>query len=173
MKDCWVEDRVGKQMEHEVIKGIKQDMENDADFHKYFINICGYQKIATSGGFNKLCKNLKTKTFAEVDFGFQRLVPTDALKQVYHTSAEDRVPKQDGFLFQTSDDIPPDPPNPRFRYQIVYSEKGISLFEVPSFADVFTHIVQAADGMSQTVLDLQTHSHHTSTAPLAQSQLGA
>ena len=173
IKDCWVEDRLGKLMEHEIIERIKQDMKNDGDFHKYFIDICGYQKTPTSGGFHKLCKNLETRTFAEVDFNYQHLVPTDVQKAVYHTSAEDRIPDQAGYLLQTLDGEPQVPPNPRFRYQVVYKEKGISLFEVLSFADVFKYIVQAADGMSQAVLNSRTHSHYTSAPPLTPSRVGA
>ena len=156
IKDCWVEDCAGKQMEHEIVMGIKQDVKNSKNFHKYFIDICGYQQTDTSGGFDKLCKNLKTRNFIEADFQPWCLIPTtDIQKPVHHSSAEDRIPDQGGCLLQTLEECtPPVPPHPRFHYQVVYEEKGISLFEVPSFADVFTHIVQAADGMSQAIPDL-------------------
>lgn len=168
IKDCWVEDRAQKRMEHEIVVGIKQDVNNDEDFHKHFINICGYRRTDTSGGFDKLLKGLNTGTFEKVD-----LQPRDIRKSVYCASAEDRAPNQGGYLLQTpAERAPPILPCPRFRYQVVYDEKGVSLFEVPSFADIFVHIVQAADGMSQPIPDSQIHSHRASTAQFTQSWVG-
>ena len=46
-------------------------------------------------------------------------------------------------------DRPLIPPYPLFRYQVVYSEKGVSLFEVASLKDMFKHLDQIVDGMRQ------------------------
>ena len=126
IKDCWVEDRAGNQMEHEVVVGIKQDVNNDENFHKHFINICGYQKTDTSGGFDRLCKVLKTETFGGVGFRSWHTTPiTDFQKPVYHPSAEDMTPNQGGYLLQTpAEHTSAIPPRSRSRYQVVYDEKG-------------------------------------------------
>lgn len=173
IKDCWVEDHAGNQMEHEVVAGIRRGVNNDENFHKHFINICGYQKTDTSGGFDRLCKVLKTETFGGVDFRSWHTTPiTDFQKPVYHPSAEDMTPNQGGYLLQTpAEHTPATPPRSRSRYQVVYDEKGISLFEVPLLADVFKYLVQATDGMSQTVPDSQTCSRCASPALLTPNRV--
>jgi len=134
-------------MEHEIVAEIKRDMGDYQEFCKRFIDICGHRKIDTSGGFGRVCMILENGTFelAE-DFGLLFLVLTpEAPKPDYGTAAS--VATQDHRLEQT----PTKPasehlPHPRFRYQVVYGEKGISLFEVTSFGEVFKCISQATDG---------------------------
>jgi len=56
IKDCWLEDHPGEQMEHEVVVEINNDMGHKR-FRKYFINIDGYRKTYASGRF---VRSLKT-----------------------------------------------------------------------------------------------------------------
>jgi len=142
IKDCWLEDHPGEQMEHEVVAEIKNDMD-DKRFRKYFININGYRKTYASGRLNSVCKILENKTLvprgnSEPDL----LVPAPGAPKLSHTADQDRPFQPDPAKWASKD-----LPHPRLRYQVVYNEAGTSLFEVTSFADVFRHIVQAADGM--------------------------
>ena len=146
IKDCWIEDREGKQMEHEVVAGIKRDMGNCQKFGEHFVDICGHHKTDTSGGLGRICTILKKTTFdAEKEFQPLLLVCPLAPKPVYVEGAE--VAHQGQYLKPTPTKLPPKrPPHPRFRYQVVYSEKGISLYEVTSFGEVFKYISQATEG---------------------------
>jgi len=148
IKDCWVEDRPGKQMEHEIIAGIKHDMNNE-EFREHFVDICGHRKTDMSGGFGKICKILETKTFVEKEVELNLIVPTSGTQQATYTGqAKDSIADQHHRLWSTEEKkVPENPPHPRFRYQVVYNEKGTSLFEVTSFKDVFSYIGQAAEGM--------------------------
>jgi len=148
IKDCWVEDRPGKQMEHEIIAGIKHDM-NSEEFREHFVDICGHRKTNTSGGFGKICKILETETFVKRKFEPHLIVPASgAERPTYADQAKDSIADQHHRLRSAEKKIVPEnPPHPRFRYQIVYNEKGTSLFEVTSFDDGFLHIGQAAEGM--------------------------
>ena len=136
IKDCWIEDHPGEQLEHEVVMGIKKEMDNK-NFRKHFIDINGYRKTDTPGGFDSVCGILKNRTLVprenfEPDF----LIPAPDASESTHTTDQDRLRP-----------APKDLPHPRFRYQVVYDEVGISLFDVTSFADVFKYIDQAAEGM--------------------------
>jgi len=149
IKDCWVEDSPGKQMEHEIIAGIKHGM-NSEEFREHFIDICGHRKTDTSGGFGKICKILETETFVEKEFEPSLIVPASGAQRPTCTDrrAGDSIADQHHRLRSTEGKrVPENPPHPRFRYQVVYDEKGTSLFEVTSFDDGFLHIGQAAEGM--------------------------
>lgn len=158
IKDCWVEDRPEKQMEHDIVAGIKNDMGDDNKFHKYFIDICGYQKTDTSGGFGNICNILNTRTLLPIeDFEIRILVlASDTQNRIYTNQTNDSIAKQDHLLQPTpTKKAPQSLPHPRFHYQVVYGEKGKSLFEVSSFVDVFVYISQAAEGMWPYSMDLQ------------------
>jgi hypothetical protein len=145
IKDCWLEDPPGGQMEHEIAAEIKNDM-GDEKFCKHFVDISGYRRTDTSGGFNSVCKILETRTFMPEDRSEPLLlIPApDIPKPV--GSAENSV--VDHRLYPTpAKRTPRNLPHPQFRYQIVYDEKGVSLFEVTSFAEVFMYLGQAAEGM--------------------------
>ena len=92
---------------------------------------------------------------------------------IYLDSAKNRIAGQDPFPQPTQVEATPvNPPYSRSHYQLVYSEKGKSLFEVTSFSDVFAYIVQAADGTQQVLINLQTHLHYEfSAAPLTPSRV--
>jgi hypothetical protein len=148
IKDCWVEDRLGKEMEHDIIARIKGSM-SDEEFCNYFIDIYGYHKKEMSGGFGEVCKLLKTGTFESVEgFRPEPLVPPTESRSSYTLRAP--VAKRSYYLQSAEKKaVPTHPPHPRFRYQIVYKEKGISLFEVTSFEKVFKYINQAAEGAAR------------------------
>lgn len=183
IKDCWIENRPGKQLEHDIVAGIKRDIEariehgtgNDEDFHKHFVDTCGYKKTDGFGGLDGICKLLKTRTFVKHGFEPELLVPTAEAPKLYHHPAKDKIADQDHLVLPTEGERDPlTPPHPRFRYQVVYSEKGKSLFEVTSFSDAFGYLVQAADGMLKVFVNANTGLHcEPSPALLAQSWMGA
>ena len=196
IKDCWIEDRSGKLLEHDVVAMVKHDIaagikgdivagvkhdvpegiKHDAgDFHKHFIDICGYQRTDKFGRFDNICEILKAGTFIKHQFEPQLLVSTTGAQKVYLESAKDGIADEDTFLQPAQREPPPvTPPHPRFRYQVVYSERGKSLFEVTLFSDAFTYLAQAADGMSKVLVNVNTHLRcEPSATLLAQSGLGA
>jgi len=131
IKDCWIEERYAKRMEHDVAAEIKRGMGDYQKSCKHFIDICGHRKTYTSGGFNKVCKVLENGTFKLAEgFVLQLLASTPAAPKPTPTKLTSERP-----------------PHPRLHYQVVYSEKGISLFEVTSFEEVFAHIGQVTEGM--------------------------
>ena len=169
IKDCWVEDRPGKQMEHEIVAGIKNDM-GGHQFREYFIDVCGHRRMDMSGGFNSVCEVLKNRTFVpKNNFGPQFLIPASSKDgPIYSFPTEVAIADQDNRLLPThKKQATQNPPHPRFHYQVVYSEEGKSLFDVSSFAEVFSHICRAAEGMWCNSIDRQTLLHgELRTAPL-------
>jgi len=131
IKDCWIEERRAKRMEYDIVAEIKRDMGDYQKFYKHFIDTCGHRKTYTSGGFNRVCKVLENGTFELAEeFLLQLLSLSSAAPKLTPTKlASER------------------PPLPRLHYQVVYCEKGVSLFEVASFAEVFVHIHRATEGM--------------------------
>ena len=130
IKDCWIEEHRAKRMEHDIVAEIKRDMGDYQKFCKHFIDTCGHRKTYTSGGFNRVCKVLENGTFKLAEeFLLQLLSFTSAAPGLTPTKlASER------------------PPLPRLHYQVVYGEKGVSLFEVASFAEAFVHIGRAMEG---------------------------
>jgi len=147
IKDCWVEDRPGKRKEHEIVAGIKNDM-SDEEFRKHFVDIRGHRETYTSGGFGRVCNILRNRKFKPKVFEPEFLVPTSsAQKATYTDQAQGSIADQDHYLQSTEEtEVPRNPPHPRFRYQVVYDEKGESLFEVTSLSKVLAYIGQAAEG---------------------------
>ena len=146
IKDCWIEDRYEKEMEHEIVAEIKTAM-TDQRFCDYFIDVYGHYKTGASGGLGRVCEILENSTFkADEEFEPRPLVLTPIPKPIYTPTAP--VANQSHYLEPAPTKLAPErPPHPRFRYQVVYSEKGVSLFEVTSFANVFVHIHRATEGM--------------------------
>ena len=133
-------------MEHDVVTDIKSDMEDEA-FDEHFIGICGHRRTDMSGGFDRVCKILKNRTFVRRNqFEPQILVPaTETPRPTYDPAAS--VADQDHRLRSASIRLAPKhPPHPRFHYQVVYDEKGKSLFEVGSLVEVFKCIGRATVG---------------------------
>jgi hypothetical protein len=148
IKDCWVGDCLYKEMEHDIVAKIKRSM-GDEEFCNHFIDIYGYHKKDMSGGFGEVCKLLKTGTFESVEgFEPELLVPPTESRPSYTSGAP--VTDQGHYLRSTKKKAgPAHPPHSQFRYQIVYKEKGISLFEVTSLDKVFKYISQAAEGAAR------------------------
>ena len=132
IKDCWVEDRPGEQTEHEIVAGIKSDMGNEK-FGEHFIDICGHRKMYPSGGFDRVCKILKDRKFISKGFEPELLILAPSTQDHLLQSAQEK-------------EVPVDPLDPRFRYQVVYEESGKSLLEVTSLSEALEHIGQAAEG---------------------------
>ncbi|KAF9645072.1 hypothetical protein BDM02DRAFT_3263161 [Thelephora ganbajun] len=96
IKDCWIEDRKGKEVEHTIVHKIKTAIGPD-EFVNYFVDIIGHQRTDPTGGFLDVHKMLE--------------------KHAIH---------------------------PRFRYQVVYKEKGESLYQVTSLKEMFKHLARVA-----------------------------
>ena len=145
IKDCWIEERPGRELEHDIVKKIKADM-GDEDFNKYIIGIRAHQKTVMSEGFGDICDFLRNRTFrSNEESALKTFVPVSTPKQSHTSDAP--VANQDNRLKPTKTIHALErPPQPRSRYQIVYEERGISLFEVTSFQMVFIHIGQAMEG---------------------------
>jgi len=122
---------------------------NNEEFREHFVDICGHRKTNMSGGFGKICKILETETFVEKEFEPSLIVPASGVQRpTYTNQAKGSIADQHHRLRSTEEKkVPENLPHPRFRYQVVYNEKGMSLFEVTSFKDVFSYIGQAAEGM--------------------------
>ncbi|KAF9783769.1 hypothetical protein BJ322DRAFT_1066990 [Thelephora terrestris] len=150
LKDCWVENREGKQMEHEIVAGIRETMKHD-DFHRHFVNICGHLKTETSGWFREFCNILNEGTFeAKDNFRPQALIlirPNS--KSIYDPmSTGGSVPNQNrhpDMLAPTTRPAPEVPPHSRFRYQVVYQEEGTTLYGVTSLEKAFKYLGQTVD----------------------------
>jgi hypothetical protein len=145
IKDCWVEDRPGKEMEHNIAARIKERVGKE-EFCEYFIDVCGHRRTDMSGSFEMVCQSLKAGTF-NPGGGFhpKLVVPPTKSRSSYMSGAP--VANQDHYLRPAETKAAPShPPHPRFRYQIVYKERGISLFEVTSLEKVFLYISHAAEG---------------------------
>ena len=149
LRDCWAEDH----MEHGILAGIKEVISAD-DFLKYFVGICGHCKTDISGGFQKVCNVLTQRTF-EVLNGFKPqplVLVCPRPKPIYTELAGNSNPNQSHHSNRsppTTRPAPGIPPCPRFRYQVIYCEKGVSLYEVASLAEVFKSLDQIVDGMCQ------------------------
>ena len=164
IKDRWIEDRLGKQMEHQIVVEIKGDIDDDEEFHKHFIGICGYRRTDTSGWFSDICEVLKNPALMPGEhsehFEFWLLVPAPSTQKPLYTGPGKASVADQGHLLHSTPTkpAPQNLPHPRFRYQVVYDERGISLFEVTLFVDAFIYLGQAAGGMWQDVVNRQTSS---------------
>jgi len=140
IKDYWVEDHPGEQLEHDIVSRIKGKMGGEK-FCKYFVDTCGHRKTDPPRAFNSLCKTLDSKTSMPRDYYGPQFLTAAADASKLILTDQRHLPQSTLTKWSTSN-----PPCPRFRYQVVYGEKGISLFEIPSFVDGFVHIGRAADG---------------------------
>lgn len=161
VKDCWVENRGGKQVEHEIVAGIKGAISTD-DFLEHFVDICAHRKTDTSGGFQEVCNILTMGVFEPLNnFRPQPLVLARTNpKPIYSKLAGNSTPNQSHQSRQSpppTQPAPTIPPHPRFRYQVVYSEKGISLFEVSSLRELFVCLEQVVNGTRRGSANQNAH----------------
>jgi hypothetical protein len=160
VKDCWVENRKGKRMEHEIVAGIKETVNSD-DFLKHFVEICGHRRTDTSGGFKTICNILTKGEFEPLQhFKPQPLILAHTnSRRIYSEPTRNSAPNHGSRSQQSpppTQKAPVVPPYPRFRYQVVYSERGMSLFEVTSLKEVFHHLEEITIGMRQGSVNQDT-----------------
>ncbi|KAF9646538.1 hypothetical protein BDM02DRAFT_3270901 [Thelephora ganbajun] len=123
IKDCWVENRRGKHMEHEIVA------------------------TDTSGGFQGVCDILSKEEFKSLDNFYPQLLVLARTnsKPIYSRFVGNSTPNRSHHSRRSPPPTqlaPTIPPHPRFRYQVVYSNRGISLFEVTSLEKVFVYLDQ-------------------------------
>jgi len=156
IKDCWVEDRAGKQMEHMIIKKVREAIGHDK-FCEHFVNFCSYRKV-TNEGLTKYCRippgdrlNTGSETAplvweAEADHtvSYSQLGQALVTSQDPHLgSVAGSATRQDRLHF-------------RFRYQIVYAERGTSLYDITSLSRTFGHLITVTNGTKLSVATLAT-----------------
>lgn len=151
VKDCWVEDRPGKQMEHVIIGKVREAIGHDK-FCEHFVNFCGYRKV-TNEALTKYCR---IPPGDKLNTG-SNLVPLVWEAKVDHTASYSQlgqalVANQDSHLESVAGSATQQHrPHPRFRYQIVYAEMGTSLYEITSLSGTFGHLITVTDGMKLSV----------------------
>ncbi|KAF9642526.1 hypothetical protein BDM02DRAFT_3193080 [Thelephora ganbajun] len=133
VKDCWVEDCKGKHMEHEIIQEVRAAI-GPEEFREHFVDC-------------RLLKEFKTQ---EVQRPVRPLIWTPAAKRhtSYTKSGRALVSDQHHHLRPTSQLVNPKRlPHPRSRYQVVYTERGASLYHITSLSDTFRCLVQVMCGL--------------------------
>ena len=166
LKDCWIENRRREQTEHEIVTEIKEVVGPD-NFCRYFVDTCGHRETDLSGGFQGICSIPDEGTFKALDkYKPQSFVLARFKSKPTHTqsAAGNSDPNQ-----SCSSTEPPPPtrltsegpevPHPLFRYQIVYCEKGMPLYEVTSLEEVFEYLGQIIDGMRRDPTNQNTYLH--------------
>jgi len=160
IKDCWVEDRPGKQMEHTIINKVREAMGDD-EFRKHFVDFCGYRK-ATNAALTKYCR---IPSGGKLDTGFEtsplvweakvdHTTNYSQLGQALVTSQDSRL--ESGIRSATQQRRP----HPRFRYQIVYGERGTSLYDITSLSETFGHLIEVMEGTELSVVVLTSSNTH-------------
>ena len=122
IKDCWLEDRQDRTLEHDMVEKVRSAV-GQAEFRRRFIDICGH-RVTRNAVLDRVCEILK-HDFNKKD-GFYA-VPI-------HWSCQPVEPKQ--------------PPCPRFRYQIVYREKGDSFYHIKSLQKAYLDLNDVTKGES-------------------------
>lgn len=122
IKDCWLEDRKERNLEHDVVEKVRSAV-GQAEFQRRFIDICGH-RVTRNAVLDRVCEILN-HDFSKQD-GFYA-VPI-------HWSCQLVEPKQ--------------PPYPRFRYQIVYREKGDSFYHIKSLQKAYLDLNDVTKGES-------------------------
>ena len=176
VKDCWVEDCEGKCMEHEIIQQVRGKICSEK-FREHFVDFCGYRKT-TNEPLDRFCRILTNKTFnvQDVQEWSETLVWTVAAKHHtnYTKSGQAFVSDQRSHLRPTPPPARPQRlPHPRFRYQIVYTEKGTSLHCVTSLSNTFRHLAQVTDGMNLSIITYDASSLVTRSTSSPQSGICA
>jgi len=122
IKDCWLEDRQDRALEHATVERVRSAV-GKAEFRKRFIDICGH-RTTRNAVLDRVCEILKH------DFNKQRgyyAVPIHGSRQAVETIR---------------------PPRPRFRYQIVYREKGDTFYHVTSLQKAYLDLNEITKGGS-------------------------
>lgn len=81
IKDCWVEDRPGKQVEHAIIESVRRAIDPE-NFRKHFVSFCVCRRTTSDKALMEYCKiNLCSK----LDSGLQ-VSPLVLETQADHTA---------------------------------------------------------------------------------------
>jgi len=120
IKDCWLEDRQDKALEHTIVERVRGAV-GKAEFQKRFIDICSH-RTTRNAVLDRVCEILK-RDFNKRD-GFYA-VPINGSRQAVGTMQ---------------------PPPPRFRYQVVYREKGDSFYHVRSLQKAYLDLNEVTKG---------------------------
>jgi len=129
IKDCWLEDREDKALEHETAAEVRTAMGQE-EFRRSFVDVRGH-RVTRNVTLDRICEILQQE-FSEQE-GFY-VVPL-------------RWPRQPT--------EPKKPPRPRFRYQIVYEERGDSFYHITSLQKAYRDLNEVTKG-EQFVWCLQT-----------------
>ena len=124
IKDCWVENRVGKEMEHIIVEKVNAAIGPDK-FCEYFVDVYGYHKVENQA-LDRFCSILFNEQFD--------------VRRSTHTLSWD------------GEANPQRRPNPRFRYQIVCTERGTSLYDITSLSETFGYLIQVMDGTKLVIV---------------------
>ena len=65
IKDCWVEDREGKEMEHIIVENVRAAIGHDR-FREHFVNVCGHHTHSLSSDF----KTNHSATYSQLSQAF-------------------------------------------------------------------------------------------------------
>ena len=151
VKDCWVEDREGKEMEHMIVEKVRAAI-GHSEFCKYFVDVCGYRKVKNEV-LDRFCIILSDAQF-DVQGNTLTLSWNGKANHdvTYSQLGQAFVDGQDSYLQQNSGVTRPRQPHRRFRYQIVYAERGTSLYDVTSLSETFGYLVQVTDGTKLVVI---------------------
>ncbi|KAF9643095.1 hypothetical protein BDM02DRAFT_3132663 [Thelephora ganbajun] len=147
IKDCWVEERPGKQMEHLIIKKVQEAMSYDK-FHEHFVDFCSYCRVVNAA----LAKYSKNLFSSGLDTGSEA-IPLIREAEVNHAAnysllGQAMVASQDSYLESgTRSVIQQHHPHPRFRYQIVYTERGVSLYNITLLLETFECLIQVMNSL--------------------------
>ena len=160
IKDCWVEDRPGKQMEHVIINQVREAMGHDK-FRMHFVDFCSYRKV-TNEALTKYCR---IPSSGKLDTGIETF-PLVWEAKVDHTTnysqlSQAMVASQDSRLESGARSATQQRrPHPRFRYQIVYRERGTSLYDITSLSEAFGHLIEVVNGTKPSVVVLPPSNTH-------------
>ena len=121
IKDCWLEDRQDRALEHDTVERVGSAV-GQAEFRRRFIDTCGY-RTTRNAVLDRVCEILK-HNFNKQD-GF-RAVPIHGSRRAVEGMQ---------------------PPRPRFRYQIVYKEKGDSFYHITSLRKAYLDLSEITKGM--------------------------
>jgi len=122
IKDCWLEDREDKALEHETVAKVRAAMGQE-EFRGGFIDVCAH-RVTRNVALDRVCEILQ-QGFSEQE-GFY-VVPLPWSRQPME---------------------PKEPPRPRFRYQIVYEERGDSFYHITSLQKAYLDLNEVTKGES-------------------------
>jgi Fungal protein kinase len=167
IKDCWVEDRPGKQMEHAIIEQVREVIGRQA-FCEHFVDFRGYRKV-TNEAITKYCGI----TLCSETPSWSKIYPLVLEAKVDHattyTKSGQAVVIDPEFRLEpgASSAAHQRHPHPRFRYQIVYAERGVSLYDITSLSKLFGHLIEVTKGMIFGAIVLLPNLTRTFRPPVA------